>query len=403
MSNSTTLLDLITSSQATKEVTANAMFDAASPAMFLGRRASTTSGLNWGYYGSRMLVDGVLTAIASGSVLLTASTTNYVEATRAGVVSKNTTGFTAGSIPMYTVVTGVSTITSYTDERAWVDPAYMTHNASVAVTSADVTLTAAQARVKLLTITGALTGNRAVIVPNAWYCMVYNSNTGAFTTTFKTSAGAGIVIPQGTRAMLYADGTNVVLMQQQGVYGRFVRAMADANYTLVAADYANNHIECTGALTAVRDIVVPLTPQRFTVFVNTSGGFGVRFIAASGTGVTIADGTYATVMFDGTNVVAISQKPVIKDKFVKAMADANQTLTNAQCQNNILEATGALTALRDLIIPNVVQQFTVFANVTGGFGIRVIGASGTGITIADGKRAIVYFDGTNVVRVTADT
>jgi hypothetical protein len=44
----------------------------------------------------------------------------------------------------------------------------------------------------------------------------------------------------------------------------------------------------------------------------------------------------------------------------------------------------------------------VFANVTGGFGVQVIGATGTGITVADGKRAIVYADGTNVVRVTAD-
>jgi hypothetical protein len=44
----------------------------------------------------------------------------------------------------------------------------------------------------------------------------------------------------------------------------------------------------------------------------------------------------------------------------------------------------------------------VFANTTGGHGVQVIGATGTGVTIADGKRAIVYADGTNVVRVTAD-
>ena len=50
-----------------------------------------------------MLIDGVLTAIScnAAALALSASTTNYVEATRAGVVSKNTTGFTAGSIPLY--------------------------------------------------------------------------------------------------------------------------------------------------------------------------------------------------------------------------------------------------------------------------------------------------------------
>ena len=112
MSNSTTLLDTISTSQSQKEVTANAMFDAASQSMIFGRRASTTTALTCGYYGGRMLVDGVLTAIANGTVALTASTTNYVEATRAGVVSKNTTGFTAGQIPLYTIVTGTASVTS---------------------------------------------------------------------------------------------------------------------------------------------------------------------------------------------------------------------------------------------------------------------------------------------------
>ena len=49
MSNSTTLLDTITSNQAAKEVTANALFDAASPSMIWGRHASACSGLTWGY------------------------------------------------------------------------------------------------------------------------------------------------------------------------------------------------------------------------------------------------------------------------------------------------------------------------------------------------------------------
>ena len=212
MSGSTTNLDLIAQSQASKEVTANALFDAGSPATLFGRRASLCSGLNWFYYGGMMLVDGVLTTIANNAaaLALTASATNYVEVTRAGVVSKNTTGFTPGSIPLYTVVTGASTVTSYTDQRAWVQPEHITSAASVAVTGADVTLSDAQARCSYLTTTGVLTGNRNVIVPNNWQGTVYCNNTGAFTTTFKTAAGAGIVVAQGKRAILLADGTNVV-------------------------------------------------------------------------------------------------------------------------------------------------------------------------------------------------
>lgn len=89
-------------------------------------------------------------------------------------------------------------------------------------------------------------------------------------------------------------------------------------------------------------------------------------------------------------------------RFVQAMADANQTLTYQQAMCESMELTGALTALRDVIVPVVPRNYTVFANTTGGFGVRVIGATGTGVTVADGKRAIVECDGTNVVRVTAD-
>ena len=212
MSGSTTNLDLLVQSQASKEVTANALFDAGSPSTLFARRASLCSGLNWFYYGGAMVVDGVLTTIANNAaaLVLSASATNYVETTRAGVVSKNTTGFTAGSIPLYTVVTGASTVTSYTDNRAWVQPAHMTSKASVAVTASDVTLTQAQAACRYLTTTGVLTGNRNVIVPNDWEGIVFCSNTGAFTTTFKTSGGSGVVVAQTKRAHLLADGTNVV-------------------------------------------------------------------------------------------------------------------------------------------------------------------------------------------------
>jgi hypothetical protein len=210
MANSTTNLDTISSTQANKEATANAFFDAASPASLFGRRATTTTALSWGYFGGRMLVDGVLTNINNGTVALTGSTTNYVEATAAGVVSKNTTGFTPGSIPLYTIVTGASSVTSYTDERTWVTPEYLSQKANVAITSADVTLSAAQARCKTIVLTGILTGNRSLIVPNNGEWNIVNTTTGAYEVTVKTAAGTGVVVVQGASANVLADGTNVI-------------------------------------------------------------------------------------------------------------------------------------------------------------------------------------------------
>jgi hypothetical protein len=211
MASSSSNLILLVQSQSGKEATANALWNSMSQAALFSRYS--TSGLIWFYYGGTIIVDGVVTQIANNTttgITLSASTTNYIEADRSGTVTKNTTGFTAGRIPLYTAVTNATTITSYTDCRGQWQPLHIPSKASVAVTGADVTLTQAQAACRYLTTTGILTGNRSVIVPNDWEGIVYCSNTGPFTTTFKTSAGAGIVVAQTKRAILLADGTNVV-------------------------------------------------------------------------------------------------------------------------------------------------------------------------------------------------
>ena len=216
MAGSTTILDLIAQSQASKEVTANALFDAGSPATLFGRRASLCSGLNWFYYGGTMLVDGVLTAISNNAaaLALSASTTNYVEVTRSGVGRKNTIAFTPGSIPLYTVVTGASTVTSYTDHRAWVKPAGVAGKlARVMSADANITLTQAEAANDILQFTSSvsLTTARNVVVPLAaqqW--TVYNGTTGAQSLQFIGATGTGITVANGKRAIIYSDGTNVV-------------------------------------------------------------------------------------------------------------------------------------------------------------------------------------------------
>lgn len=207
----TSNLDQIQSSQQQKEVTANAADDAESPASLFGRRGSTTGALTWGYYGGKLTVDGVLTTIANGTVTLTASVTNYVEADRTGTVSVNTTAFTAGRTPLYQIVTGSATVTSWTDYRMWGAGPRVTGRLSLSVAGgANVTLTRAQAANDILEFTGALTANIQVIVPLAvdeW--IVLNNTSGAFTLTVIGATGTGIAIAQGKRAIVYSDGTNL--------------------------------------------------------------------------------------------------------------------------------------------------------------------------------------------------
>ncbi len=168
----------------------------------------TTTGLTLGYTGGQMLVDGVLTAIADATIALSASATNYVEATRAGVVSKNTTGFTAGRIPLYTAVTGAGSITTLTDVRAFNQPHYA--RLALATTGGTTTLTYAQARVQAIDITGTLTSNATIEVPAApWQWAINNGTSGAYTVTVKVNGQTGVTIPQGERRVCLCDATDV--------------------------------------------------------------------------------------------------------------------------------------------------------------------------------------------------
>lgn len=116
--------DALVQSQASKEVTVNAFFDAASHALTYGRRQASSSGLTWGYYGGNIIrSDGTLVQMANGTVSLTASATNYIVAAKAtGAVSASTATTnwddTANYWRLYSVVTGAATVSSWTDARA---------------------------------------------------------------------------------------------------------------------------------------------------------------------------------------------------------------------------------------------------------------------------------------------
>jgi hypothetical protein len=82
-------------------------------------RQGTHSGLNFAYGAGVVRNDNVVTHSTADTVALTDDDTNYIEVTKAGVVSANTVGYTSGSIPLYTVVTSGGTITSVQDDRCF--------------------------------------------------------------------------------------------------------------------------------------------------------------------------------------------------------------------------------------------------------------------------------------------
>lgn len=171
MSDSTANLDQVLPSQAQKETSVNAVFDAASPATTFGRRASTSVLLTFGYYGGRF--NG--TAVANGTIAVAASNTSYIVAHRttlAVTVATTTTNWldTATYGRMYKVVAGASSITSYEDHRAGtgsiVTAAAMVVLAPVYAAAVTIDLASYNASPIVVVNVGALTGNVTLNITN---------------------------------------------------------------------------------------------------------------------------------------------------------------------------------------------------------------------------------------------
>lgn len=120
---------------------------------------------------------------------------------------------------------------------------------------------------------------------------------------------------------------NVTAMVEEAIAGKATVAMADANQTLTTANGTTSQsrcmmVECTGAMTANRNVVCPTATKLYIVNNKTTGGFSVVFKTSAGSGITVPAGTTTIVYCDGTNVV--TALPTIGD----VTLDGVQTLTN---------------------------------------------------------------------------
>lgn len=209
MADSATNLPQLSASQNNQEARFNELLDAASPGTYFGRNAATCSGLTWGYLGGELLIDGVGNTVANGTLALTASTTNFVHLSRAGVLSASTTRDPL-LVTLYSVTTGTATVTSYTDERVAKSIERLSHSAAaIALTTANVTLTQAQALCDTLTVTGALTAVRDLVVPLVRRRWLIRHTGTAFGVRIIGASGTGITVGIGLSAFVECDGTNV--------------------------------------------------------------------------------------------------------------------------------------------------------------------------------------------------
>jgi hypothetical protein len=108
-----------------------------------------------------------------------------------------------------------------------------------------------------------------------------------------------------------------------------------------------------------------------------------------------------------TNLGTAIEEAIVGYATANFTSDADLTIsltdTNASqtARNLVLNVTSgvSLAATRNLIVPTIEKPYYIFNNTTGSQSIVVKTSAGTGVTVPNGRKALVYTDGTNVVPV----
>lgn len=106
-----------------------------------------------------------------------------------------------------------------------------------------------------------------------------------------------------------STNTNLGTLIEQAISGYVTQAITNGADTVItipngATGVARNmFIECTGTLTAARNLVVPANRKLYFIFNNTTGGFAVTVKVSGQTGVSVPNGKKMVLVSNGTDVV----------------------------------------------------------------------------------------------------
>ena len=258
---------------------------------------------------------------------------------------------------------------------------------ALSITDGDATESTSVASHAVIKLTGTITGNSIVTVPDSIekVYIVTNGTSGAYTVQFKTASGTGVTfgVSEKTTKLFYSDGTNIVDAGFSGgtdLDGKELILDADADTSITADTDDQIDIKIAGA-----------DDFRFTA--NT-------FTALSGSGVVIPDGgltlgstavssTAAELnLVDGITAGTISASlAVIVDSNKDISGFRNVTLTG-----ELDAATGDFSGDVDIDGTLEADAITINGTAIGSVYAALSGATFTGnieIDVASGDPAII--------------
>lgn len=92
----------------------------------------------------------------------------------------------------------------------------------------------------------------------------------------------------------------------------------------------------------------------------------------------------------------------LTDFYPVTITDADYTFSNPEALTHMVyKISGALTANRNVVVPNNKKMYVVSNNTSGGHNITVKTSAGTGISLSSTAFVVLYCDGTNVIALAA--
>jgi len=179
---------------------------------------------------------------AQSSVAIT-NATNYIEVTAAGVVSVNTTAFTAGSYPLATVVASAGAITSNTDLRAWITPKPGAAGGVTSITGTANEITVTGTTTPTLSLPSALTFTGKTVTGGTFTSGAFNGTVGAttpstvagttgnFSTYLRTTGATAELYTLGVDATIYTSGTNAKIYTNGAAASIYTNGITAGIYT----------------------------------------------------------------------------------------------------------------------------------------------------------------------------
>ena len=199
---------------------------------------------------------------------------------------------------------------------------------ALTITDGDATESTSVARHAVIKLTGTISGNSIVTVPDSIekVYIVTNGTSGAYTVQFKTASGTGITfgVSEKTTRLVYSDGTNIVDAGFGGsldIEGRELVLDADGDTTLTADTDDQIDIKIAGA-------------DDFQFTANT-------FTAQSGSSIVVPDGG---LTFGSTAITSTAAELNILDGVTSTAAELNilDGVTSTAAELNVLDGITAV-------------------------------------------------------------